>query len=300
MPVSITSSVRGALCALLLVVSTVVLSLALLAPALLKRALPLPPLARGCDRLLIGLAGAWVALNKRWMDAGGRSARWDVQGLDGLHLQGWYLLACNHLSAVDILVLQHVFHGRIPFLKFFLKRELIWVPLIGLAWWALDFPFMRRGKTREAQRRDLETARAACEKFRHQPTSVMNFVEGTRVSAEKIASERSPYKHLLKPKVGGLSVALATMGEQFEALLDVTLVYPDGVPSFWDLLCGRLHTVSVHVQQREIPPQLLGMDAAGERARLVRLGRWLEQIWVGKDARIEATLQSRRAAGQGS
>jgi 1-acyl-sn-glycerol-3-phosphate acyltransferase len=162
-----------------------------------------------------------------------------VQGLDGLHLQGWYLLACNHLSAVDILVLQHVFHGRIPFLKFFLKRELIWVPLIGMAWWALDFPFMRRGKTREAQRQDLETARAACEKFRHQPTSVMNFVEGTRVSAEKIASERSPYKHLLKPKVGGLSVALATMGEQFEALLDVTLVYPDGVPSFWDLLCGR-------------------------------------------------------------
>jgi 1-acyl-sn-glycerol-3-phosphate acyltransferase len=239
MPVSITSSVRGALCALLLVVSTVVLSLALLAPALLKRALPLATVGRGCDRLLIGLAGAWVALNKRWMDAGGRSARWDVQGLDGLHLQGWYLLACNHLSAVDILVLQHVFHGRIPFLKFFLKRELIWVPLIGMAWWALDFPFMRRGKTREAQRQDLETARAACEKFRHQPTSVMNFVEGTRVSAEKIASERSPYKHLLKPKVGGLSVALATMGEQFEALLDVTLVYPDGVPSFWDLLCGR-------------------------------------------------------------
>ena len=51
--------------------------------------------------------------------------------------------------------------------------------------------------------------------------------------------------------------------------------------------------MSVHVQQREIPSQLLGMDAAGERARLVRLGRWLEQIWVEKDARIEATLQAR-------
>lgn len=282
---------RALLCAALLVSSTLVLSFSLLPLALLKRLLPLAAVQRACDRLLMALAGAWVALNNRWIGACNRGMRWQVEGVEGLNPQGWYLLTCNHLSAVDILVLQRALHGRVPFLKFFLKRELIWVPVIGLAWWALDFPFMRRGKTREDQRRDLETARAACAKFRHVPTSVMNFVEGTRVTPEKRAAERSPYRHLLKPKVGGLSVALATMGEQFEALLDVTLVYPGRTPGFLDLLCGRIPAVVLRVQRREIPPELLGMESAGERARLVKQARWLEQIWVEKDAWIEARLQ---------
>ena len=286
------STLKGVITISLMVVNVVFWVPLLLVVALAKLIIPLAAWRRWTSALMIWIAQAWISCNGAIFSLMG-ALRLKVDGVEGLDPRSWYLVLSNHQSWVDILVLQKAFNRRIPFLKFFLKRELIWVPLIGMAWWALDFPFMRRGKTREAQRQDLETARAACEKFRHQPTSVMNFVEGTRVSAEKIASERSPYKHLLKPKVGGLSVALATMGEQFEALLDVTLVYPDGVPSFWDLLCGRLHAVSVHVQQREIPPQLLGMDAAGERARLVRLGRWLEQIWVEKDARIEATLQAR-------
>ncbi|MFN0186344.1 MAG: acyltransferase [Aquabacterium sp.] len=284
-------AVRGALHACLLLASTLTLSLALLPPALLKRLLPMPAVVRGCDRALMALAGAWVGINNVWI-GGSRQTRWDVEGLDGLSPQAWYLVACNHLSAVDIFVLQRVCLGRIPFLKFFLKRELIWVPVIGMAWWALDFPFMRRGKAQGDVKRDLAAARAACEKFRHVPTSVMNFVEGTRATPEKRAADRSPYRHLLKPKVGGLSVVLSTMGEQFDALLDVTLVYPEGTPTFVDLLCGRMGRVVVRVQPRQIPPDLLGMDPATDRARLVRLGRWVEQMWREKDALIESIQQS--------
>jgi 1-acyl-sn-glycerol-3-phosphate acyltransferase len=217
-------------------------------------------------------------------------ARWDVQGLESLHPSGWYLVASNHQSWVDILVLQRIFHGRIPFLKFFLKRELIWVPVIGLAWWALDFPFMTRGSNRGSLRKDLEATRRACEKFKRIPTSVMNFVEGTRMTPAKRVQQNSPYRHLLRPKIGGLAIALATMGEQFEALLDVTIVYPHGAPSFWDLLCGRLDAVIVHVRQREIPADMLGMAQAGERARQVRIGRWVEQQWIEKDRLIDELL----------
>jgi hypothetical protein len=196
-----------------------------------------------------------------------------VQGLDGLDARGWYLVACNHLSAVDILVLQHVFHGRIPFLKFFLKRELIWVPVIGLAWWALDFPFMRAARPRGLQK-DLETTRRACEKFRQVPTSVMNFVEGTRARRPRSPASAAPYKHLLKPKVGGLSVALATMGEQFEACST----------SRWstrrraDLLgpaVRPLDAVIVRVQQREIPPAARAWTLPASGRRLVKSwARW--------------------------
>ena len=219
------------------------------------------------------------------------SAQWDVQGVDSLHPRGWYLVSSNHQSWVDILVLQRIFHGHIPFLKFFLKQELIWVPVIGLAWWALDFPFMKRGRGHGARHSDLQTTRDACEKFKRIPTSVINFVEGTRFTPAKHALQSSPYRHLLKPKIGGLGIALATMGEQFEALLDVTIVYPQGTPTFTDLLCGRLDRVIVRVQQREIPPEVLGSDPIGDKAYRQRISAWVEQQWSEKDQLIDELLR---------
>ena len=292
MPARLPDALRGVLTGLALGLNTVLVTSSLMLPALIKLLVPVPAVRRAADRALAALASTWVAINNAWIGAGRAATGWDVQGVESLHLRGWYLVASNHQSWVDILVLQRIFHGHIPFLKFFLKRELIWVPVIGLAWWALDFPFMSRGKSRGAVRKDLETTRRACEKFRQIPTSVMNFVEGTRATPAKRAMEKSPYRHLLRPKIGGLSVALATMGEQFEALLDVTLVYPHGAPTFWDLLCGRIDAVIVRVQQHEIPVDLLGMEQAGERARLVRLGRWVEQRWREKDSLIDELLRS--------
>ena len=283
-------ALRGVFTGLVLGLNTLLVSLSLVPPALLKLLVPLPPVRRVADHVLAALASGWVAVNNAWIAAVRPGARWDVQGLEGLDPRGWYLVASNHQTWVDILVLQRVFHGRIPFLKFFLKRELIYVPVIGLAWWALDFPFMSRGKSKGALKKDLETTRRACEKFKQIPTSVMNFVEGTRATPAKLASEKTPYRYLLKPKIGGLSVALATMGEQFQALLDVTLVYPHGTPTFWDLLCGRLDAVIVRVQPRAIPPELVGVEHAAERAHVVKLGRWVEQMWKEKDRLIGELL----------
>ena len=282
-------ALRGVLTGTTLALNTVIGTLLMLPPALIKLLVPGNAVHRACDRVLTGIAATWVATNNAWI-ASVRPAIWDVQGLDGLHARGWYLVSSNHQTWVDILVLQRIFHGRIPFLKFFLKRELIWVPVIGLAWWALDFPFMKRGSGKDARHSDLKATREACEKFKRIPTSVINFVEGTRFTRAKQAAQSSPYLHLLKPKIGGLGTALATMGEQFEAMLDVTLVYPHGTPEFSDLLCGRLDAVTVRVQRREIPADLLGSDPVGDKAYRQRLGAWVEQQWVEKDALIGQIL----------
>jgi len=195
-------------------------------------------------------------------------------------------VAPDHQSWVDILVLQRVCHGRIPFLKFFLKNELIWVPVIGLAWWALDFPFMARGRGNGSRHDDLRATREACEKFKRIPTTVINFVEGTRFTRAKHAAQRSPDRHLLRPKVGGLGVALATMGEVFESTLDVTLVYPDGAPRCWDLLCGRLRHVVVRVQQRPMPPGPLGGDPVADTALRHHIAGWVDAQCQDKDRLI--------------
>ena len=290
------SALKGSFASTVLAVNAVVICVSLLPVALVKLVLPFGSVRRGADRVLNALAEGWIAVNGWWMAVVQRH-RWDVKGLEGLRRQGWYLVSSNHQSWVDILVLQKVFLRRVPFLKFFLKRQLLYVPVMGLAWWALDFPFMKRRTGSRSM--DLATARRACEKFRQIPTSVMNFLEGTRFSRAKHDAQQSPYRHLLKPKVGGLATALSAMGERFDALLDVTIVYPEGVPRFWDLLSGQLKRVVVRVREREIPKELLGGDYEGDPAFRARMQAFVQDMWAEKDTRIEEIVLSLRSGAEG-
>jgi len=287
---SVVAVIKGLLASLALGLNTLIGVGILLPVALVKLLLPFDAVRRAVDPCLNAIATQWIAFNNRWMSWVG-DTDWDVQGAEGLDPRGWYLVSSNHRSWVDILVLQRVFNRRTPLLKFFLKRELIWVPVIGLAWWALDFPFMqRRGGASGIA--DLERARRACRKFSLVPTSVINFLEGTRFTAAKRAQQQSPYVHLLKPKAGGLATAVATLGSQFHKLLDVTIVYPGGAPSFWTLLSGRLQAVTVHVEQREIPAELLAGDS-GDPGFRRHMQAWINGMWADKDALIARLLAAR-------
>jgi 1-acyl-sn-glycerol-3-phosphate acyltransferase len=267
----------------------------LLLLAVLKLLLPQRAVRLRLDPLLIRVAEAWIACNSGWM-ALTQKTDWDVEGIQGLQRRGWYLVNCNHQTWADILVLQHLLTGRIPLLKFFLKQQLVWVPIMGLAWWALDFPFMRRHSEEvlrahpELRARDREVTRIACEKFALIPTSVMNFCEGTRFTAAKHRQQASPYRHLLKPKAGGIALALNVMGDRFHAILDVTIVYPDGAPDFWQFLCGRMRRVRVRVQTLPVPQQLAEGDYAADAAVREAFQQWLQQIWREKDAQITRLL----------
>jgi 1-acyl-sn-glycerol-3-phosphate acyltransferase len=287
------ATLKGTFASSVLAANAVTIFSGMIPVALVKLMLPFGAVRRGADRILTTLADGWIAVNGWWMALVQR-IRWDVTGLEGLRRKGWYLVSSNHQSWVDILVLQKVFHRRVPFLKFFLKRQLLFVPVMGLAWWALDFPFMRRRSGSRSE--DLATARKACEKFRQIPTSVMNFLEGTRFSRSKHEEQQSPYRHLLKPKVGGLATALSAMGERFDSLLDVTIVYPEGVPSFWDLLSGNVKKVVVRVRELEIPKDLLGGDYEGNADFRARMQAFVQGMWTDKDRRIEEILLQQRSA----
>ncbi|MFZ5520746.1 MAG: acyltransferase [Pseudomonadota bacterium] len=288
MPNRLIALIKGCVSAILLTLNTLVCFSALLPVALLKLLLPIKPVRAVLDLLLNGICAVWIGGNNRWMALAGRT-RWDVTGVEGLKPRGWYLVSSNHQSWVDILVLQKVFNLRIPLLKFFLKKELIYVPIMGFCWWALDFPFMRR-KGGASLAKDMEATRKACERFKVIPTSVLSFLEGTRFTQAKHDQQRSPYTHLLKPKIGGIAMALATMGEKFDALVDVTIVYPKGVPDFWDLMCGRLREVVVRVDKLAIPAALRQGDELVDAAYRSTLQDWITQMWQDKDRRIGELL----------
>ena len=288
------ATVRGCLAALVLVANVLFFCLLMVPVSLVKLAVSWKPARRLIDRLLNWIAMSWIGVNNAWIDAAGNRS-WQVTGTDGLRRDDWYIVAANHQSWVDILVLQKVFSGRVPMLKFFLKRQLIYVPIIGLAWWALDFPFMARAGGMSSAR-DLERARLACEKFRLVPTSVINFLEGTRFTRDKHDKQRSPYRHLLKPRSGGLATTLATLGSHCHRLLDVTIVYPHGAPKFWQLLSGRVDDVVIRVAQREIPAELVSGDYSSDPKFRSRMQEWVNALWAEKDELIEALLPPHAAA----
>lgn len=280
---------------LLIVLNTLVHALPLLAVAMFKALLPFERLRLALNRVLTGLAERWIAANSAMIDRFTRT-RFQVELPPSLQPHGHYLVLANHQSWVDIVVLQKVFNRRVPFMRFFLKRQLIWVPVLGLAWWALDFPFMGRysrkqiAKNPELGRRDMEVTRRACEKFRTIPVSVMNFVEGTRFTPAKHAAQQSPYRHLLKPKSGGVAFVIDAMGDTLHAVLDVTIAYPDGRPTMIDLIGGRIPEVRVSVTQRAIPEDLLGGNYQDDRAYRARFQQWMNGLWEAKDAEIARLL----------
>ena len=281
----------GAVASLLMALNALFWVPVLLLLALVKLLVPVPAFRLAIAPALLFVAEAWISCNSAWMALTQRT-RWDVAGIEGLDYRSWYMVTCNHQSWVDILVLQHLLNRRIPLLKFFLKQQLMWGPVMGLAWWALDFPFMRRHSEEflkqhpEMRARDQETTRKACEKFALVPTSVMNFPEGTRFTPAKHARQQSPYPHLLKPKAGGMALALNAMGDKFRAILDITIVYPDGQPTFWHFLQGKLRRVTVRARLLPIPAHLVGADYSGDAAVRAAFQAWVQQLWREKDAQI--------------
>lgn len=281
--------VRGVLALLLYAINTLFWFLPLMLLAVLKL-LPLKRWQAWLTYLLDAIAVAWISMNNVTTRLFTR-IDWQVEGLEALSRKDWYLLLANHQSWADILVLQNLFNRRIPFLKFFLKKELLYVPFMGLAWWALDFPFMKRyskaelAKKPELQGKDIETTRKACAKFRFKPVTVMNFVEGTRFTKGKHDKQQSPYQHLLKPKAGGVAFVLGAMGQQLHKILDVTIHYPERIPTFWDYISGAVHAIRVHVRVLPITEQLLGdyQDPAFRAS----FQHWVNELWQYKDQQLQ-------------
>lgn len=276
-------------------------SFILLSPAALLKLIPYPPLQRVCSQFTIWIATNWVRNDKillRLLHA----VQWDVDVRAKLDPNKNYLLISNHQSWIDILVLFDLLHTRTPFPRFFLKWELMYVPVIGIACWAMDFPFMRRhGKEAlqanpELRNQDLETTRRACELYKTEPVTVINFLEGTRFTEAKRVARQSPYRHLLRPKAAGMSFALNAMGEQFGGIIDVTIAYhPTDKPLLWSFCCGEQNQLSIHVDLLPIPAEMISGDYERDPEYRKRFQSWINGIWTRKDARLERMLNTRPA-----
>ncbi|BCR05976.1 acyltransferase [Desulfuromonas versatilis] len=289
---TILESLRGATVYGVYLLNTVFWCLPIYALALAKALLRGPAWQGRCSAGLLWLADGWIG-GTRLITRLTQSIDWQVRCDAGIERKNWYLVVANHQSWVDLIVLLMVLGRRISFPKIFAKQQMLWVPLLGVALWALEFPLMRRypkevlEKHPELRGRDLEAARRAFTAHRGRPISIVSFLEGTRFTAAKHQDQQSPYRHLLKPKAGGVALALGALDDKIEAVVDLTIVYPDGVPSFWDFLRGRLQRVRVDVRRLAVPDDLPRSGYSDDPGVRERFGQWVGELWRDKDTLID-------------
>ena len=255
------------------------------------------------DETNIQITNHWLKINNWLIDHVLPGLEWDISvdpQLD-LNLQGKYLMTCNHQSWVDTTVNQYFGLTRMPLTRFFTKWELIFIPFVGQAFKILGFPMMKRHskaqieKNPELKHRDLDEARRACELLLSQPFTLLNYLEGTRFTPEKQAQQQSPYRHLLKPKAGGLALALNILGSKVDALVDMTIVYPDGPPNYQDFWLGNVSKIMVNLRKIELPEWILTGNYEDDPEYRQRFQQWIDQLWAEKDQLIESMQQKHQA-----
>lgn len=284
---------RGALAASFIAANTIIICAPLYAAALLRLAL-WGRWRAAATRRMDSAIDLWVSANAAML----RALR--VVNIEAhqqsavLRRDRWYIVACNHQTWADILVLQTALRPSVPPLKFFTKQQLVWLPLVGLAMKMLGFPYVRRASTtggdgfRAAANRDREATLAACALFRNHPTAVLSFLEGTRFTAAKHSAQKARFAHLLNPKIGGLGYVLNGLNAQRPQLLDATIHYPDGAPGFWAFLCGKCRRAQLWLEVHDLPADLGRQGQAAQRARLAP---FVEKLWQAKDARLAGLLR---------
>ncbi|MDO5770200.1 MAG: acyltransferase [Psychrobacter sp.] len=256
--------------------------------------------AKVADDSVIKIANHWIRSNNTVIDRFLPKKDWRIHLPDNVRPDGQYLLVCNHQSWVDTSIVQYISQDRLPLTRFFTKHELIYIPIVGQAFYFLDFPMMRRyskeaiAKNPALKDQDIIEAKRACELLKDKPFTLLNYLEGTRFTPSKQAYQKSPYQHLLKPKAGGLSLAISALGRQIDGILDMTIVYPDGTPTYADLWKGDITRLGVDVRHIHMPDDLFnGIIEGGyqkDAATKAQMFAWLDEIWQQKDALIETML----------
>lgn len=188
------------------------------------------------------------------------------------------IVVCNHQTWFDIPVVQHLVAYDGPIVKFLIKRQLVWVPIIGWICYALNFPRLNRGQGDNARQKDYAAIQAASNTLANERGALLIFAEGTRFTRRKHKDQGVPYQHLLQPRPGGFKIALET-APPGTPVVDVTVVYRNGETNFWHGLHGACPEIDVIVRN------YVADEIDDARS-------WLVARWAEKDELIKRRLNS--------
>ena len=283
-------NIIGIMSITILVLNTFILSCLLIPLGIIKFFLPITASKVLFTKFIIKVGELWIFTNKIWVKAL-HNPKWQIIGKENIKSDGWTIATSNHQSFADIFLLQDITNRKMPMLKFFMKYVLIYVPVIGLSWWALDMPFLKRYTKKQLKNnpelhgKDVREMKRALKHYALYPVTVFSFAEGTRFTIKKNLHQKSPFKNLLKPKEGGLATALSLVNE-IDSLIDFTIKFDTKKRSFWDYLCGRMNSVKVIIREIKIPAKFLNINLLENKILRSEFKDWLHDIWNEKDTLI--------------
>lgn len=285
-------TIKGIISFIILLVNTLVLATLMIPLGIIKFLIPVRNLRISFTKLIIKIGEIWISVNSIWV-LNLLNPNIEIKGFESLNKNEWYLTTSNHQSWADIFMVQMLTNKKIPMLKFFMKHVLIYVPVIGICWWALDMPFLKRYSKEQIEKnpklkgRDFKEMRKSLNHYSLHPVSVFSYAEGTRFTKKKHQDQASPYINLLKPKEGGMALALSVI-PSIKFLIDITIIYESPKRSFWDYLCGRLKNIKIFVKKIKIPEEFLNEKLVEDTNQRSKFKTWINEIWKEKDDLISS------------
>ena len=252
---------------------------------------PVPVLRRKLKHFLFQFPSFWATSLRFTITLTTRTTI-SIEGLDNLQKDRSYLLIANHQAYLDIVVLQAYLDAYLPQIRYFMKQQLLWIPILGQACYLLGYPFMKRYSKKQIaanpdlKNKDLETTRKTCQRFKKMPITLANYVEGTRFTPSKRKKLKSPYQHLLRPKAGGVAFILSAMDKQIESIINVTIIYSERKHIDKTFLFGKMRSITIKVDTIPVTENLLG-DYQNDPAFRENFQAWLNSLWAEKDQLIE-------------
>ena len=249
------------------VILNLLCGVAILIPvSILNWLIPLPLVSRGCFFLVDAIYRTAVKVDSFWM--------LKVIGIElsikgELNTDATPVVICNHQSWFDIPLVQEIITGSGPIIKFLVKRELVWVPIIGWICLALNFPRLRRKKNNDSSLNDFSIIEKATKNHGIASGALLVFPEGTRFTELKKARQQAPYQRLLKPKAGGLKMIKQHV-EGNTKLIDITIDYHKKDVRIWDCLRGDPKKITITIEHYNL-------------AEIDNIETWLNKRWLEKD-----------------
>ena len=280
----------GIFSSFILVSNTLILAVLMIPLGVIKFLIPLRTLRASFTRIIIKIGELWIDVNSLWVIYL-HKPNIEITGEENLNGDSWFLSTSNHQSAADIFIVQYITNRKIPMLKFFIKYELIYVPVIGICWWALDMPFLKRYTQKQIKKnpklkgRDYKKMKKSLEHYSLHPVSIFSYAEGTRFTEKKHKLQKSEFTNLLKPKEGGLAIALSNVNK-IKELIDITIIYDNDNLGFWNYLCGNIKNIKVFISKIEVPSKYLTENLISSEELRGDFKLWLNSIWKEKDVLI--------------
>jgi 1-acyl-sn-glycerol-3-phosphate acyltransferase len=200
------------------------------------------------------------------------------------------LLVANHQEMPDITAVMKFckIKRRLGDMKYFVKKQLKWVPGMGWGMQFLDCLFIDRDWASDREHIQRTFARLVDDRV---PVHLVSFVEGTRLTFAKLAAAQEYARahglqvprHVLVARTKGFAATVEGLRSHITAVYDLTIAYENGVPTLWQYIKGLVRRIHVHV--RRFP--VADLPASAEELR-----QWLQDRWQEKDELLEGFYAS--------